>query len=70
LVSRDTAVRRRSLRDLSRAIPLRPLLRFGYQFIWKRGFLDGRAGLTFSLLMAFYEYLIVIKKREIEAQKS
>jgi hypothetical protein len=35
-------------------------------YFGKRGFLDGRAGLSYSLLQAFYEYMIVLKTREIE----
>jgi hypothetical protein len=32
----------------------------------KLGFLDGRAGLVFCSLMAYYEWLIVLKRRELE----
>ncbi len=63
---RDRAQRRQSLRALSRRLPCRALFRFVYQFIMKRGFLDGRAGLTFSWLMAVYEGFIVLKRREME----
>jgi len=56
--------RRATLRGLSRRLPFRPLLRFSYQYFWKWGFLDGRYGWTFSRLMAFYEGLIVLKKKE------
>jgi len=62
----DGAVRRRTLRNLARRMPCRPLLRFAWQYFWKWGFLDGRAGLTFSRLMAMYEAMIVIKRRELE----
>ena len=66
----DPARFRESLRNLSRRLPCRALLRFLYQFIIKRGFLDGRAGLTFSWLMSVYEGFIVLKRRELEmAQK-
>ncbi len=58
--------RRRSLRNLARELPFRPFLRFCHHYLWKRGFLDGRAGLDFSLLMAVYEGMIVLKRREIE----
>ena len=36
-------------------------------YILKRGFLDGRAGLTYALLRSIYEYFIVLKVRELEA---
>lgn len=32
------------------------------------GFLDGRAGLTYCRLLAIYEYLIVLKTRELLAE--
>jgi glycosyltransferase involved in cell wall biosynthesis len=59
--------RRKALRNLARRVPLRPLLRFLYQYVWKWGFLDGRAGLDFSLLMAAYEWIIVLKRCELES---
>jgi hypothetical protein len=34
--------------------------------VWIRGaILDGMAGLTYATLQAFYEYLIVLKTKEI-----
>lgn len=65
LWSRDPASRRLALRDLSRTIPGRPGLRFLYQYIWKWGFLDGRAGLAFCTLMAMYESMIVVMALEL-----
>jgi glycosyltransferase involved in cell wall biosynthesis len=62
----DRAARRRTLRALSRRMPARFLLRFLYQYVWKWGFLEGRAGFVFSWLMGAYEGLIVIKRRELE----
>ena len=43
----------------------RPLLRFLQLYLFKKGFLDGYAGLRFCLLMAVYEYLISLKIIEI-----
>jgi hypothetical protein len=37
-------------------------------YVFKRGFLDGAAGFSYSVLMAFYEFLIVLKTRELERQ--
>lgn len=65
LVSSDHAFRRTALRALSRRLPVRPLLRFLYQYILKRGFLDGSAGYTFCRLMAMYEGWIVLKRKEL-----
>ncbi|HUD46577.1 MAG TPA: glycosyltransferase family 2 protein [Candidatus Baltobacteraceae bacterium] len=57
-------VRRRTLKQLFFHLPFRPTLRFLYMYCYKLGFLDGRAGLTYCRLLAFYEYLIVLKMRE------
>jgi hypothetical protein len=35
-------------------------------YFFKRGFLAGRAGFTYCVLIAFYEYLIAVKTRELE----
>jgi hypothetical protein len=33
-------------------------------YFGKRGFLDGHAGFTYSVLQSIYEYFIVLKTRE------
>ncbi|MBE9032323.1 glycosyltransferase family 2 protein [filamentous cyanobacterium LEGE 11480] len=53
--------RRHALKDLSQRVPLRPLVRFIYMYVFLRGFLDGRAGFAWCTLQAFYEYMIVLK---------
>jgi glycosyltransferase involved in cell wall biosynthesis len=63
--SSDRAIRRRILRAFSRRLPFRPAFRFIYQYLLKRGFLDGRAGWTFSRMMAMYEGWIVMKRKEL-----
>ncbi|MEU2718392.1 glycosyltransferase family 2 protein [Streptomyces sp. NPDC007205] len=45
--------------------PLKPLVSFAYAYVYKRGFLDGRAGLDYALAMAFYRWQIGLKEREI-----
>ncbi|MEM1019247.1 MAG: glycosyltransferase family 2 protein [Pseudomonadota bacterium] len=50
---------------LGRAIPLgfwTPPLRFLYHYILRLGFLDGRAGLQYSLMMAWYEMTCYLLK--------
>lgn len=42
----------------------RPLLRFIYMYIFRLGFLDGRAGWHAARLMACYEYMISLLYRE------
>ncbi len=58
--------RRRALKDLSLRLPLRPLLRFFYMYFGLGGWLDGRAGLAWCTLQAFYEYLILLKVWELQ----
>lgn len=56
--------RRRALKDIAVWLPFRQLLRFLYIYILRCGFLDGKAGLTYCLLMTIYEYMIVLKMKE------
>lgn len=65
----DKAVRRSTLRSLSRRLPFRPLLRFLYQYVLQLGFLDGRAGWTYCRMMAMYEGWIVMKRREMRRSR-
>ncbi len=58
--------RRRALKDLSLRLPLRPLTRWLYMMLILGGWRDGRAGLAWCTLQAFYEYLIVLKVRELK----
>jgi len=67
--SRDPNERRRALKDIYQQMPARPLLRFLYCYGWRRGFLDGRAGLTFATLQAIYEYMIACKGAELERRR-
>jgi hypothetical protein len=64
LLSRDHLTRRRALRSIFIRLPFRPLFMFGYLYIFRRGFLDGRAGLYYCLLLSFYELMISIKTYE------
>lgn len=65
LLSSDPNERRRVLKDLFFKLPARPALKFLYYYGWRRGFLDGRAGLTYSALQSMYEYMIACKTREL-----
>ena len=58
LLSPDALVRRRSLKRLSFKLPLRPFLRFVYQYGLRMGFLDGRQGFRYCLLLSRYEGFI------------
>lgn len=53
------AERRRALKDrLWFRLPARPLARFMWMYVAKRGFLDGRRGLLFCALIAMYDLMI------------
>ena len=67
---KDFHERRFHQKELFYRLPLRPLIKFLLLYIIKRGFLDGRAGLTYAVLQSIYEYFIVLKTRELEAQQS
>ncbi len=65
LFSSDRNTRRLELKNLSFRLPFRPFIKFFYMYVLARGFLDGRAGLTYCTLQSIYEYFIVLKAREI-----
>jgi glycosyltransferase involved in cell wall biosynthesis len=63
---KDARERRRNLKELYYRMPLRPLVKFFVMYVLKRGFMDGAAGFTYSALMGFYEFMIVLKTAELE----
>ncbi|MDP9066366.1 MAG: glycosyltransferase family 2 protein [Pseudomonadota bacterium] len=65
--ARDFHERRFHQKELFYRIPLRPAVKFVILYLGKRGFLDGKAGLAYALLQSIYEYMIVLKVRELEA---
>jgi glycosyltransferase involved in cell wall biosynthesis len=65
LTSTNFQERRYHQKELFYRLPARPLLKFFLLYFAKRGFLDGRAGFTYSVLQAFYEYLILLKTVEL-----
>lgn len=62
--SQDSNERRFHQKELYYRLPMRPLAMFLLLYVCKRGFLDGRAGLTFAILRSIYEYMIVLKVKE------
>jgi len=64
LFGKEAHERRRNLKELYYRMPARPLVKFLVMYVGKHGFLDGRAGFAYSVLIAFYEYMIVLKLRE------
>ncbi|GAB3311709.1 glycosyltransferase family 2 protein [Haliea atlantica] len=66
--SRTSKSRRLALKEVSFYFPLRGILRFLYSYFFRLGFLDGRAGFKYSLLIAFYEFLISEKIKELRKE--
>lgn len=64
--AKDFHQRRYHQKELFYRLPFRPLVKFMLLYVAKRGFLDGRAGLTYAVLQAVYEYFIVLKVRELQ----
>lgn len=63
--TQSASLRNKALKPLLSRIPGWPLLRFIADYVLRLGFLEGRAGLVYCLNMAYYEYLIQLKMREI-----
>jgi glycosyltransferase involved in cell wall biosynthesis len=65
LFATDPNQRRFHQKEFFYRMPSRPFLKFLLLYVGKRGFLDGSAGLNYAALQAFYEYLIVLKTKEL-----
>lgn len=66
---RDPVKRRKNLKEMSMRLPFRPQARFVYMYFLRGGFLDGGAGYHYCRLLAAYEYMIVIKVRELRRRQ-
>lgn len=60
---------KRWLRQASRHLPFRPTQRFLYHYVLRRGWRDGYRGYVFCRLMAFYEFLSIAKRREMQFRR-
>lgn len=65
LGDRDSVVRTRCMKRIASRLPFRPLIGFLYLYIWRRGFLDGYAGLMYCLLQLTHEINILVKLEEM-----
>ncbi|HXM94762.1 MAG TPA: glycosyltransferase family 2 protein [Candidatus Dormibacteraeota bacterium] len=65
IFGKDRNQRRFHQKELFYRMPTRPFLKFLLLYLGKRGFLDGRAGFHYAMLQSFYEYMIVLKTREL-----
>lgn len=66
LFASDPGVRRFHQKELFYRLPMRPLVKFALLYGLRRGFLDGYPGFSYAVLQAMYEYMIVLKTRELE----
>lgn len=63
---RDPISRNRVIRRIWVRLPGRPLVRFLAWYFGKRAILDGWIGFQYASLMAWYEFIISVKVRELE----
>ena len=68
--SNDKSQRRVAQKGLFMKMPIRPIFKLIYMLIIKLSILDGRAGVTYAILHAFYEFMIDLKVRELSAKSS
>jgi glycosyltransferase involved in cell wall biosynthesis len=73
LFSSDRTERRRTLKRLVNRLPVafRPPLRFLHAYFLRRGFLDGRAGLQYAMMLSCYEAMIaaqILDKRSVSGR--
>jgi len=61
----DFHTRRLHQKALFYRLPGRPLIKWCYMMFVRGALLDGPAGVIYATLQAFYEYLIVLKTREL-----
>jgi glycosyltransferase involved in cell wall biosynthesis len=66
LTHSDFHTRRLHQKALFYRMPARPLIKWWYMMFIRGAVLDGAAGVTYATLQAFYEYLIVLKTRELQ----
>jgi glycosyltransferase involved in cell wall biosynthesis len=62
---RDIASKRTAKGRAFDAMPFKPALFFGYAYIARAGFLDGRAGFDYALALSMYYWQIGVKYREL-----
>lgn len=65
IFTRAPSVRNKALKPLASRIPGWPLLRFAAAYIFSGGFLEGKIGFIYCVNLAYYEFLIQIKQREM-----
>ena len=69
LLQRDADRRRRAVKALAYRLPFRPLVMFIALYFFRGGLFEGRAGLTFCVLRAWYEFAIDCKLIELQRRQ-
>jgi glycosyltransferase involved in cell wall biosynthesis len=67
LKNADPIWRRRQWKNWSYFLVGRGVLRFLLQYVLRGGFLDGRAGFHYCVMISMYEYWIEVKMKELES---
>jgi glycosyltransferase involved in cell wall biosynthesis len=67
LFEKDFHARRIAQKALFYRMPARPFIKWLYMMFVRGAVLDGRAGIAYANLQALYEYMIVLKTRELAA---
>ena len=70
LFAKDVNTRRFHQKEFFYRVPARPLLKFVLLYFGKRGLLDGSAGFRYAVLQSIYEYMIVLKTKELVGQSA
>jgi len=65
LFGQDFHERRKHQKAIFYRLPGRPIIKFCYMMFVRRAFLDGWPGVRYAILQCVYEYLIVLKAKEI-----
>jgi glycosyltransferase involved in cell wall biosynthesis len=65
----DFHTRRLHQKALFYLLPGRPLIKWCYMMFVRGAILDGTAGIAYATLASFYEYLIVLKTKELAQRK-
>ena len=60
---------KRRLKKIAWRLPMRPLVRFLYAYVLRLGFLDGKPGLYFCGLLAFYDFLAMANRYEMRNRR-
>jgi glycosyltransferase involved in cell wall biosynthesis len=66
--SRDFNVRRLHQKRLFYKLPFRPFVKLFYMLFFRLAIFDGFSGVRYSILQSIYEYLIVLKTRELRSR--